>query len=382
MPPGTVPPPKFGRLELPVLDTKSGFFRKTCPYKIIVAYGQIEPYQALQRLGFIPYDDYIPACFIEYDEIDILKLRAYIGDKYLIETVRKLKNDRLGVILHGNCQMTVLANYLKANEEFNKKFILINTPRIFLYDKAKLMLLDMPALWENTDWLIFHQIKTDNRFGKKLSSDYFVDHLKESARKLCLCNMWFTGYVPQAIKNKNNVLTYFQMSGLFPMGDRNADDLALRGFSTDEIVKILSDPNYYTRQEMLSHIEIQFADICQREKYCDVKILDFIKENYNKRVLFHSPNHPTHFLMAEVARRVLRFMGINDVSFRHQWWIARLHSLRGQDMPIYPSVFKALSMDGLMKEDLIYFANAGIDSRPLDFEGWIRLYCSACLNCN
>ena len=374
--------PKFGRLGLPVFDTKSGFYRKQCQYKIIVAFGNEEPCRVLLRAGYLPYDDFIPACFVEYDEIDILKLRKYIGDDYLTQTVSKLKNGKDGVILHGNCQMTAIINYLKASSRFNQKCVILATPRVFLYDSEKLQLIDSEALWQNVDWLIYHKIKATNRFGAKLSSENFCEKLKCEANKICLTNLWFTGYFPQAEKNSNNVLAYFQMSGLFPMGDKNANELAKKGMPSDEIIRRLSDEDFYSAEEVLAHVKESFSDMEQREVGCDVKMLDFIKENYNKRLLFHSPNHPTHFVIEEMAERILNKMNLGGGEFQHRWWIPRQHSLRRQDIPIYPSVLKALGMQKLRDVDMVYFSNAVIDNTPLDFAGWLSLYCSACLDCN
>jgi hypothetical protein len=47
-----------------------------------------------------------------------------------------------------------------------------------------------------------------------------------------------------------------------------------------------------------------------QEKNIDIKISDFIKQNYRKELLFYRDVHPTLFLLKEVAVRILKFLSI------------------------------------------------------------------------
>jgi hypothetical protein len=46
-----------------------------------------------------------------------------------------------------------------------------------------------------------------------------------------------------------------------------------------------------------------------RESECDIKISDFILENYKEKQLFYDPSHPTETLLCEMGKRVLTKIG-------------------------------------------------------------------------
>ena len=43
-----------------------------------------------------------------------------------------------------------------------------------------------------------------------------------------------------------------------------------------------------------------------KEKYCDIKISDFIKENFNKHRLFVIENHPTSIVFIHLVNKILK----------------------------------------------------------------------------
>ena len=54
------------------------------------------------------------------------------------------------------------------------------------------------------------------------------------------------------------------------------------------------------------------GELLRREARTDIKVADFIKENYQQRKLFCTHNHPTTFLFEEVCRQIVKHV---DLSF-------------------------------------------------------------------
>lgn len=62
-------------------------------------------------------------------------------------------------------------------------------------------------------------------------------------------------------------------------------------------------------------------DFCQnylrdRERECDIKVADFIQENYQNQKLFNTQNHPSTFVMHHVANEILKSIGMKEIKNR------------------------------------------------------------------
>lgn len=261
--------------------------------------------------------------------------------------------------------------YLNSSKAFRDNYIILTIPRIFEFNNNNIGILDSDVIRDNTDLLIYHHIKPNNRFGEKLSSDYLISKLKTEAISLSISNLWFSGYFPQAERNEHNVLTSLQYSGLFPYADKYVRSLKLKGYNKDDIIAMVQDLNFIKDDEIEACVNNNFTEMEQRERTVDIKMLDFVRRYYKKRLLFHSPNHPTHFLMKELTRRILLRVGISDVHFDKEYWQSLRWNLRGQDLPIYPSVASYYNID---TNEMLYYSNAGIINKMLSFEEWVSLF--------
>lgn len=93
--------------------------------------------------------------------------------------------------------------------------------------------------------------------------------------------------------------------GRFPYGDRIIIDGIEKGKPPAEIL------NYYrTGWERFGMnldrlLEIESARLAARDARCDVKIGDFVLENFRRERLFWSNNHPTSVLLRELVHRLI-----------------------------------------------------------------------------
>lgn len=56
-----------------------------------------------------------------------------------------------------------------------------------------------------------------------------------------------------------------------------------------------------------------------KEKTCDIKISDFILENYKKQQLFYTPNHPAPIILKIMAKQILKKLNINYQDFDNRY---------------------------------------------------------------
>lgn len=367
---------------IPVRHIGKEFYTEKHNGKIITCFGVKESLDVFKKNGLRTYEDYIPFWMIEYDSIDYCKLLEWFGNECISDIIGSMLHNKKGVIIHGNCQTRIIEIYLKSSKSFSDKYMFIDIPRVFEYTNEQMIEnVFCSALWNNVSLYIHHKIKSTNRFSSKLSSDYHISRLLPSAQSVCISNLYFTGYFPQFVKNSNNVLTEISTNGLYPSGDSILDRFAQEGYGIDEILSKIMSEKFYTKKELKNHLNAQFKNIEEREQVCDIKMLDFIKKYYRKKFLFHSPNHPSHFILKELTDRLLRYLGIEEPDYDMLWWKRQLWNLRGQDIPVYPSVAKQLRLRLPAPADkMTYFNNKDIYNMPLTITEWAKGYLVACHN--
>lgn len=174
----------------------------------------------------------------------------------------------------------------------------------------------------------------------------------------------------------SKVLNELNQGGLIPFGDKYVERLIENGMNQEEIMNIVLDENFIGAEEIIQNAESSLAELQRREQQTDVKITDYIKEHYQKKQLFYSCNHPNEELMLEYTNRLLRFLGYDEMEIGIADYYISGGSLKGQDIPVYPSVIKAL---GLEKYEKKYYPNRYIDSKILlDIKEFIKLYIEIC----
>ena len=60
-----------------------------------------------------------------------------------------------------------------------------------------------------------------------------------------------------------------------------------------------------------SSINKEISNIQNRERYSDIKIIDYIKNNYKKHHLFFQPNHPNTLILSQFSIQILNILNLN-----------------------------------------------------------------------
>lgn len=80
----------------------------------------------------------------------------------------------------------------------------------------------------------------------------------------------------------------------------------------DEIADAINNTDMYKKEDIIKNFEHEMKKLKEREKNCDIKISDYIEENYRWKQLFYDPNHPTNDVIKEKAIRVLDILNIKS----------------------------------------------------------------------
>lgn len=160
---------------------------------------------------------------------------------------------------------------------------------------------------------------------------------------------------------------------LYRKADLNINKMVSNGDSTEKIMKVLSSDEYYSENEVKKNFRITMRSIDIAERRVDVRIGDFIKETYNKKMLYQNYTHPTKYILWEYVRRLLQVIGIPD---KDTWTLEEkcprvIHE--GGDVPIYPSVAKNLNLE-FVNESYRYEVMTGNGIQYMTFREYMEHY--------
>lgn len=307
----------------------------------------------IQEFGLIIGDDYIYSSMLEgklctnviYALVDENKARFY-------DLVKKIAGKKELVILHGNCQTHVLRNMLISNQEFKNKFIICETPRLWIEeDEEQWELFFDSGVLKVVNYLIIQEISPGNVWGYKKSLEYICSQISDACCVIRIPKLFFMGYFPQLkITHMKNKVSFY--GGKISWLDNSVcidkeiiawilDDSSGRFMTAEEIVEIISSDDYFNLDKLKQAVELELKEFEIREKNVDIKMCDFLKENYNKFLMFVTNVHPTRRVLEELARRILRRLRIMDMSIECSKDEIQPPMPSENIFTIYPSVLKA-----------------------------------------
>lgn len=337
--------------------------------KILIA---VEKYTEICRqcdnLGKKFLQDYLPYDFFEYTEIDICRLNEIIGTGDVQGTFDQLlRNQRIAIIV-GNCQTEYIQKYMCQSKKFISEYIFVKIPMIHMMDSEREMVLKQNQyIFKKCSLFLTQIISENNGFSKFLSTENICNLLGNTTKVVKIPVLYFDIYFPQTIHQRKEIQELKEVGILsFPYGDCILDDLSTR-YSSGEIVEIVKDEQLFSKTFLSNFREYRINQLKEKEKECNVIILDYILENYRKELLFYSKNHPCNKLLIELVRRILELLGIND--FEPSLKLCR--EMDSWQEIIYPSVVKEY---GLRFQKNTY-KDAALN-QECDFEDIVRYYLS------
>ncbi len=309
-------------------------------YKIVVAstfFGEIAAQCNAMELFY--YDDFMSHKAFELKRIYLLEVLRYAKESRSEQIIHELCQGRLRAIVLGNCQTQIISKLLECSEAFRKRYILMEIPAVNAFrDEEKDLFFTYCDLQNACDLLITQAIKENNRWDNRFSNRVLIP-LMGAAQVIRIPVLYFDVYFPQAVRAKKTVMKDVIDVGIYPYGDGILDELASK-YSLDEIVEIVSMDNFYSKEFMERYYAMWENDFREREKACDIKLLDFIKEHYREEQLFYTRNHPSRQLLEQETREILRVLSmepellntelVSEMDFTQEF--------------IYPSVYQHLGI--------------------------------------
>ncbi|WFR56788.1 WcbI family polysaccharide biosynthesis putative acetyltransferase [Anaerocolumna sp. AGMB13025] len=362
--------------EIVIDNIKKEDFKKDDSFIVIASSYWKEIMDQLKCRGLCLFRDFIPSFMID-NSVEIRILKHYFNNYEINTYINLIKKNKKIVVVFGNCQTSILEKMLLKNEKFSNDYFALIFPRVCDYTLNEIEDLVYNFDWTEVDLFIYQEVNNNNKFSEKLATDQIKKLMKSSCRTVCISNLYFAGYFPQAIQNNHNIYEELHKSGLFPIADKYIEEFIYKNKQGNEIIEIVNNPNFIDSADILNHCEDSINELIKREKLVDIKISDYIILNYKKEQLFYSFNHPSNLVLYEYANRILKFLGYiaNDPMNEEDMYYF-FGTLKAQDIPIYPSVIKTLKLE---KFETNFFPNKyALGNYYLSFNEFIVEYIHQC----
>lgn len=320
--------------------------------KIIIAIADwYEVAGQLEKMGLTFHKDYLPSELLHKNEIPIMDILERMTDKEDIEkAISDYQRGRKVALINGNCQTTRIRMYLQQNREFNKEYVFLDIPALYMLSAEKVdLLMKDDFILRKIELFISQNISAGNAFDYRLSNEYLIGRMNKNVTYIRISNLFFDIYFPQGGKEQDPAREDY-IRDIFPYDDAVIDELVTKagfdgnGYTAEEIVEIICMENLFTADFLEWVVRYRIEQLREREALCDVKMLDYIENNWLKEQLFYSRNHPVNKLLKEESVRILKAInsGWKETKIDHEETIPPL-AINQEFM--YPAFFDRLKPD-------------------------------------
>lgn len=270
------------------------------------------------------------------------------------------------VVVNANCHGEAMINYLTLSKKFRKEYFVYPLPQIQENYEGRISL----ALLLHTDVYMHQDIRIGNSVSDNLSDEAIEKCLSKSTLNITIPNLVGMGnWMFPALKDLDRVIQTEEEVVYILYRDEILDEAEN---SIRETVSDIADfwRNYSYADAVLDELwNVNKARLKEREKNWDIKISDFIYENYKSIPCFVDANHPSKYVMKEIGRQTAKILGLTDICDE------RYESSMGLPIPILPSVRDYFGLNFIVPEERKrdYFGKE-VEDREKEIEDYVEAY--------
>ncbi len=243
------------------------------------------------------------------------------------------------VFINGNCYAQLVGIMLRRCDDFNSKYYVYeNHPIMFHPNEINTDLL------RNCDVFIHQDIQVGNKYNDIFADEMTIPQLKDGCVNICMPNLVGLGMIiyPQtvAVDTISN--------NMFPYRDVIIDDLVKRGYSVDDIVYIICNCSIFSEKILEREFDNIICKFRKREEKWDIKIIDFILDNFKKNKCFVDGSHPTDRVFRKIVSDILKILGIDYGPSRFNEY--NRDYFQNGEIIIYPEVARYFGLDYWSKD--------------------------------
>ncbi|WP_372815741.1 WcbI family polysaccharide biosynthesis putative acetyltransferase [Psychrobacter sp.] len=247
----------------------------------------------------------------------------------------------------GNCQAKALETVLNLSDNFRSYFEFSLLPAVHVIKPEQVQQLheELPSAG-----LLIGQFVTEQyRDGIGLGLQTLQELTASNSINLSWPSMYFNGYNPELFYFKNKNGSSFNES--FDYHHKVIYSGFIRGLSVSEVSESISNTDRFNNAAMLAQKSLD--ELSVRESDLDLKVAQFVTDNFRTERLFWTFNHPSSSVIAEIARQVLERLEIkNDLPN-----IMPDKLLNNTIYPILPSVEYSLKLNFQRENSIVVRGN-------------------------
>lgn len=306
-------------------------------------------------------------------ESTYFQIKAILEERGLVEFQDFLWGQVIGkklVIFNTNCYKQAIIKYLLKSKKFKDNYTIYPTPLIHLNKEGSIN----STLLKKADVYIHQDIRSNNSFGYKLSDEYILPKLGKACVSITIPNLvGMAGWMFPMQEDSNKKFNKRENGMTYGAEQFYKDNILEEAYSQklntlDDYTAFWTD--YQFDSDFLEELfRTNMKKLCDREKNWDIKIADFIKENYKKIPIYIDQNHPSKYVMTEICRQLVKLLGIDDITDDSDYE----SSLSFVPSGILPSVRKYFHFEFQELYENIFPENL-YDQLTFDLKEYIRWY--------
>jgi hypothetical protein len=228
---------------------------------------------------------------------------------------------KLTCVIFFNCHGAELKRHLLSSTHFNNNYdihhiALYDYIEGYKYENNDDLIDEHKYLVQTCDLIILQYIK-QNR--KVIRHDYIKSLLKPDCTLIIIPHYSFSGYqYPYDIINDSNI-------------NENK--------TKDELQNYIDNLLIDNEKEIILKLELELDHVKELDAYSDISCYNFIKNNYDKTLLFYSRSYPTYILFHFISQKILEKIGLTDI-IKPLWSSYAKHTTE----IIFPNVKKYLNL--------------------------------------
>lgn len=133
----------------------------------------------------------------------------------------------------------------------------------------------------------------------------------------------------------------------FSRTDKEILKLCQKQTSVNNIVEILMDVNFYSQETVNKYFSHELELFRQQERTADIKLSDFIY-NQKQKYLCYNLNEWTEPVISYISNAVVKMLNVPPMYINEEEGRKLLEESIGSELPIYPSVQKALGLEEMV----------------------------------
>lgn len=260
------------------------------------------------------------------------------------------KNKQL-IVAIGQCEIREIFEILLRIKEFNERY------SVLYYDERKVCIhgnkkqieeaVECINMLPKADYFVRPSVLNPTSM---MSYNFFQEKLKKDCETIVVSLFYFDSYFPQDIYKERQVSKYYVTKPgvklcAYVESDRVVDKLLEENIPCSEIMKIIVKDDLFSCDEVIKNHKDTLRRIMITDRVSDIKVADFVADNYNKVKLYCDRGHFNQELLREYAKRVLTYLGEIGCNDDIQTLdISDIFS-RVNEFPIYPCTARILNLE-------------------------------------